>query len=425
MAGRNSLNKLTIGQVKNAKRREKVYRLTDGGGLVLMVHPTGSKLWIYRYKLDGKDQTASFGVWPEVSLADARDGRDDARKDMRAGITPKDRKRMQKRQFAEERRQWGHTFETVARKWHKETCKKRGANNPWTNDKHRDQVINTLKTYAFPKIGTIPIDDLRPVDVRKVIEGMKNVGKWETAQRVFQRISMVIDSAIERELTDSNPCDVLRRQKLFKNRPAAINFAALAPVDLSDLMKALKENPLQPKTETALMLSLLTAVRPGELRNAEWTEFDLEDKLWIIPAEKMKMGRDHVVPLSDQAIQILLHLSTWTGLNKYLFPHRSKGREPMSNGTVNQALKRLGFTGRTTAHGFRSTFSTWANESGLYQRDAIERQLAHVEGNKIRGAYNRAEYLEERTLMMQVWADYVTQCADPKVVQLKRKGVAK
>jgi integrase len=412
------INKLTATQVKSVKGKSKVYRLGDGGGLCLYVKTNGSRLWQWRYKENGKDQNASFGIFPDVTLGMARRKAEQARKDWKASprITPKDRARLDDAEKAAEERMWGHTFETVARAWYEE------AKEDWKNPKHQAQVIGTLEAWVFPHIGKISVSELRAYDVRQVIQKITKQGKWETAQRVYQRITCVLDEAVERELVEYNVAQPLRK-KLFKARPKDYkgNFAALAPDELPELTKAIKEASLLPTTELAVKLSMLTAVRPNELRHAEWSEFDLEDELWLIPAEKMKMGRDHLVPLSEQVLEVLYKLEPLTGRNKYLFPHRSKGKECMSEGTVNMALKRIGFGNRTTAHGFRALFSTWANERGQYQRDSVERQLSHLDKNAIRRAYNRAEYLEEREKMMQDWGDFVTASEADNVTPIGKK----
>jgi integrase len=413
------INILTATEVKNVPPAEKVKRLSDGGGLYLIIQPNGSKLWHFRYKVEGKDQVASFGQYPVVTLADARRKAEAARTDMANGITPKDRQRMEEQDQAEERRQRGSTFESVAREWYRYVGSLKNENQPWTNPKHRNQVITTLKTFVFPKLGKTAIADIKAKDVRKVIDALKNDGKWETGQRVFQRISMVFDAAIEEELIENNPCDFLRRQKMFKNKPPKGQFPALTPQQLPELVKAINTGELQPVIRLALQLSLLTAVRPGELRHAEWAELDLEEKLWLIPGGKMKMKRDHVVPLSDAALNVLYQLEPHTGRNRFLFPHRSRGNASMTMNTVNRALKRLGFHGKQTAHGFRALFSTWANESGTYRADVVEMQLAHLVGSKVSRAYNRALYLDDRRVLMQGWADAVAVAGQDSVTPIR------
>jgi integrase len=426
-----SLNKLTANDVKHARpeRGKKLRKLSDGGGLVLTVDVAGRKYWHFRYKVDGKPQTASFGTLSEVSLKEAREKRKSARIDLRDGITPKDRKRLDEQDRVEQLRLHGHTFESVARHWYDRV------KSQWKNDKHRAQVMSTLETHVFPHIGQMPVADIKAYDIRLVIEEITNRGIWETAQRTYQRITAVFDEAVERDLIEYNPGLVLRG-KLFRKRPEESrhgHFPALQPVELPDLVQALNQAELQPVTRLAVELQMLTFVRPGELRAARWAEFDLKQGVWAIPADRMKMKREHLVPLSEQTLAALELLHRWTGRSMFLFPHRSKGKTGMSEGTVNMAVKRLkdgAFAGRHTAHGFRSTASTYLNElkRGDYRQfnsDAIERQLSHIEPDPDKRAYDRAEHWEERIDMMQVWADFVTQCADPKVTQFRRKEAAK
>ncbi len=426
-----SLNKLTANDVKHAKPEpgKKLRKLSDGGGLVLTVDDIGRKYWHFRYKIGNKPQTASFGTLVDVSLKEARRKRDAARKDLSDGITPKDRKRLDEQERLEQLRLHGHTFETVARKWYDRV------KGQWINKKHRAQVISTLETYAFPHIGKMPIADIKAYDIRLVIEQLTNRGIWETAQRTYQRITAVFDEAVERELIDYNPGLVLRG-KLFRKRPEENrhgHFPALQPAELPNLVQALNAAKLRSVTRLAVELQMLTFVRPGELRAALWTEFDLEECVWVIPPERMKMKRQHMVPLSTQTLAILRRLRRWTGRSKFLFPHRSDGKKVMSEATVNTAIKRLKkgeFAGKHTAHGFRSTASTYLNElkRGDYLRfksDAIERQLSHIEPDPDKRAYDRAEHWEDRVDMMQVWADFVTECAEPKVTHIQHRKAAK
>jgi integrase len=282
----------------------------------------------------------------------------------------------------------------------------------------------TLETYVFPHIGKMAINDIMPKDVSRIIDRLKNKGKWETASRTFQRIGMVFDAAIEDGIMGKNPfnpCDVLRRKKMFKKRPEVKHLPALEPKDLGELVKALDKADLKIMTKLAVRLSLLTALRPGEIRHGEWTEFDWQAREWSIAGEKMKAGRDHVVPLSDEALEVLHQLEALTGRNKYLFPHRSKGHTPMSDGCVNMAIKRMGFGGRCSAHGLRSIFSTWAYATKKYRTDPIEMSLAHIEGSKTRNAYNRHDYIEERAELMQDWANFVTESGMDNVTSISSR----
>jgi integrase len=415
-----SLNKLTSTEVKAAKGKDKVFTLADGGGLGLVVKPSGGRYWQFRYRDAGRAAVASFGTFPDVSLAHARRKAEQARTDLSNLITPKDRARMDEQQLAEERRLHGNTFKSIAQEWYDYTCSLTGENEQWTNTKHRAQIISTLKKWAFPKIGSLPIGDVKTKDIRKVIDAIKNEGLFETATRTFQRIGMVFDAAVEDEIIDSNPCDVLRRNKRFMKRPAATNLPALSPDELPELVKAIDKADIKPMTKLAVRLSLLTALRPGEIRHGEWSEIDWEAREWSIPGKKMKAGRDHVIPLSDQALEVLHDLEALTGRNRFLFPHRSKGNTGMSDGTVNMAIKRMGFAGRCTAHGFRSIFSTWANATKVHRKDPIEMQLAHAGGSKVRGAYNRHDYIEERAQLMQGWANLITEAGIDNVTSIQK-----
>jgi integrase len=417
------INLLTAGGVKALKGRDKIYRELDGGGLYITVKPNGSKYWTFRYKTKDetgklKDNSAGFGSYSDVTLAEARRKAEKARKDLTNGITPQDRKRKDEMALAEERRLWGSTFGSVAREWYRYTCTLEGKNQPWTNDKHKAQVIKTLETYAFPAIGKVAIAELKAKDIRKVTDALKNDGKWETAQRVFQRISMVCDAAIEEELIGSNPCDFLRRKRIFKNRPEKGHFKSIRPEQLKELVKAIPKAELQPMTEQAVWLSLLLAARPVELRSMEWSEIDFDNRAWIVPAHKMKMRRTHLVPLADSALRSLHKMEALSGRNKYVFPHRSKGHTPMSEGTVNMAIKRMKLKNRTTAHGFRALFSTWAYEAKVYRRDVIETQLSHLVGSKVERHYNFAEYKEERVELMDDWAEFVEAAGVDNVTSL-------
>jgi integrase len=413
-----AINQLTATEVKAARARAKVYTLSDGGGLGLVVKPSGGRYWQFRYKVEGKGAVASFGPLRDVSLADARRKAEQARTDLTDGITPKDRQRLDEAAIAEDRRLHGHTFESVARDWYEYTCSQTGDNEQWTNDKHRAQVIMTLETYVFPHIGKMPVADIKVKDVRRLIDKLKNKGKFETAVRTFQRIGLVFDAAIEEELIEFNPCDPLRRNKQFMKRPEAKHMPSLKLKDLKKLVKAINKADLRIMTKLAVQMSLLTAVRPGELRQAEWSEFDLEARRWIIPKAKMKMKRKFMVPLSDEVIDILYQLEPLTGKNKFLYPHRSKGHTAMSDGCVNMALKRMGFAGKQTAHGFRSLFSTWAYEAKIYRKDVIETQLSHLVGTKVSRHYNFAEYQEERAKLMQGWANRITVAGKPDVASM-------
>ena len=401
------LNKLSALQVKRAKPRKSVYRLADGGGLMLTVKPTGARLWHFRYRdRAGKDTYTSFGSADDVSLADARVLRDKTRKQLEGGASPNE----------------AMTVSALADKWYDLKLAK------WTNEKHCQNIRNNIDNDIIPLIGEKTLArDVTTEDVLRVLDAIKDRGSWDTATRTLQRIQSMFSLAmvLDRKQFTHNPAAGLAE---WFQVPDSLkgNFPALAPEDFHEFLNALENRGefLRNLTRIAIELQMLTALRPGELRNGEWPEIDWESKQWIIPGPKMKMKRDHVVPLSNQAIEWLKVLHQQTGKGDYLFPG-TRGAEVMSNATVNIAIRRLGFKGRHCAHGFRSTFSTWSNEAG-FKADPIERQLAHVEGNKTRAAYDRAKHIKERTRIMQAWADWIDVERDQtgKVVPIRREKVS-
>lgn len=382
-----TINKLSASEVRSLKPKSKVYRESDGGGLCLTVKPSGAKLWHFRYRdRNGRDTYKSFGAYPEVSLKEAREQRAKVRKAMAGGATPNEMR----------------TFKDIALRWFDKKAP------GWKNAKHRAQVLTSITEDMLPVIGNTPAHEVTTRDVMAIIEAVQARGAHETAARICQRIQSIYTLGIleHREQIQMNPASGLSE---WVTTPKKKHFPALPPSELPRLMAALESMPSTPVTQIALELQLLTALRPGELRHGEWTEIDFSENTWTIPGDKMKAGRDHVVPLSDQAADALLRLHGMTGHGRYLFPGEGK-QAVMSEGTVNMALKRAGFHGLHTAHGCRSTFSTWANEHPKFSSDWVEVQLAHVPENRVRAAYNRTEYLDQRRVMMQAWADHLDAC---------------
>lgn len=384
---------LNDAKLKNAKGQEKPYKLADERGLYVLVQPTGSRLWRMDYRFDGKRKTLALGKYPDVSLAAARDARDRARTRLAAEGDPSAdrREHKRKRKIAA-----ANTFEAVAREW-----LAKQAIAPVTLTKN----TRMLESWAFPWIGTRPIGDITTAELLPVLQRIEQANKLETAQRTKQLCSGVFCYAVYtgRALTD--PTTALRGALAT---PKVRHRASITdPKEIGPLLRALDGYQGHFVTVCALRLAPLLFVRPGELRHAEWTEFDLEAKEWRVPAPTMKMRKPHIVPLSEQAIAVLTELKPLTGEGRYVFPSSHGRGRPMSENTVLAALRRLGYSGdQMTGHGFRSMASTLLNEQG-YNRDAIERQLAHTERNKVRAAYNYAEYLPERRKMMQAWADYL------------------
>lgn len=392
---------LTDVAVKNARPQDKAFKLSDGGGLFLEVLPTGGKSWRMKYRIDGQEKRIVFGLWPDISLKQARQRRDEARSLVAQGIDPgakrKQDKTVAKIQAAED----ANTFEVVARDWHTKQVK------AWS-ESHAVRVLGRLEQHLFPAFGSVPITKLRAPDILPTLRAIESKGNNETAKRLRQYCEAVFAFAISTGVAERNVGADLRGALApcrAKNRPAIID-----PKGVAQLLRAIDGYQGSPVVLAALRLVPLVFVRPGELRQAEWSEIDLDAEggpRWSIPAEKMKMRRDHIVPLSTQAVEIITELFSLTGQGRYLFPcNRTNGR-CMSNMALNAALRRLGYEqGEMCAHGFRAMASTLLNELG-WNSDLIERQLAHAERNSIRAAYNRAEYLPERRKMMQAYADYL------------------
>lgn len=385
--------KLTATQIKNAKPREKPYKLSDGEGMYLLVAVKGGKSWRLKYRINGKEKLLSLGVYPEVSLRDARERRADARKAIAGGIDPSAKKQAEKRaQTAAD------TFEAVAREWIN------ARSGEWSvSNKH--QVTRRLERDAFPWVGQAKVHELEPPEVLQMLRRIEGRGAIETAHRVKQLVGQVMRFAVATGRAQRDPTPDL--QGALKTRRVKRYASIISPGEIGPLLKAIDGYAGQYATRCALQLAPMVFVRPGELRKAEWAECDFEVGEWRIPASRMKMDAPHIVPLATQAIDILRDLKPLTGRGRYVFPGARSNDRPMSENTINAALRRLGYDkDQMTGHGFRSMASTRLNEQG-WNRDAIERQLAHAERDNVRAAYNYAEHLAERRCMMQAWADYL------------------
>jgi Integrase len=396
--------KLTDTAIRNAKPGQKSYRMFDGGGMYMEVTPAGGKLWRLKYRFGGKEKRLALGAYPEVPLSQgnkdapnypgARQKAFAARTLLAQGVDPATIKHAQK--TAE--RIAGETFEFVARQWHEKFSTR------WTPG-HAARIMTSLQQDAFPWIGSKPIRSILPPEVLSVARRVESRGAIETAHRLVGNIGMVFRYAVASGLANSDPTRDLRGALSPTNE---MHHASItAPKDVATLMQSIAGYKGSLVTRCALRLAPLVFVRPGELRHAEWPEFNIDTAEWRIPAVKMKMRAQHIVPLSRQALEVLKELRPLTGSGRYLFPSERTSDRPMSDNTVNAALRRLGYSKEEmTGHGFRSMASTLLNEQG-WNRDAIERQLAHAERNNVRAAYNFAEFLPERRKMMQGWADYL------------------
>jgi len=386
--------KLTDVAVRNAKPGPKPKRLFDGGGMYLEVSPAGGKLWRLKYRFHGKEKRLALGAYPAVGLADARARTEAARKLLAQGIDPSAARKAEKRGEAAE----AETFEIVTREWHEKF-------KPTWTPSHAARILTSLEKDAFPWIGSRPIRELTPPEVLAVARRVESRGALESAHRLVGNIGMICRYAVASGKAESDPTTSLKGAlppAKEKHHPSITD-----PKELGELLRTIDAYQGSHVVRCALRLAPLLFVRPGELRHAEWAEVNLESAEWRIPAEKMKMQVQHIVPLSRQAVAVLRELHPLTGADKFLFPSVRSSAKPMSENTVNAALRYMGYsTDQVTGHGFRSTASTLLNEQG-WNRDAIERQLAHAERNNVRAAYNFAEFLPERRRMMQAWADFL------------------
>lgn len=385
--------KLNARQVDAAKPREKAYKLADGAGLYLEVVPSGSRYWRMKYRFNGKEKRMAFGVYPAVSLAQARALRDEAKKKLAEGIDPSFAKKEEKlvRDV-----QLNNTFQAVALEWH-------GTKVSRWSEGYASDIIEAFNKDIFPYIGQLPVNDIKPLVLLNVLRRMESRGATEKAKKVRQRCSEVFRYAIVTGRAEYNPAaDLTSAMSGHESK----HYPFLTVEELPDFFKALSGYTGSPLVVLAARLLILTGVRTGELRGAFWSEFDPEKAVWEIPADRMKMKRPHLVPLSTQALEIVQQLKVMSGQYPLVFPGRNDPRKTMSEASINQVFKRIGYTGKVTGHGFRHTMSTILHEEG-FNTAWIETQLAHVDKNAIRGTYNHALYLEGRREMMQWYADYI------------------
>lgn len=382
---------LTDKQIKALKPEAKARKYFDGGGLYLEVAPSGGKWWRLKYRVNGVEKRISLGTYPETSLLEARDKAHEHRKCVREGLDPSvERRRTQARA--------ARTFEDVAREWLE---KEKGS---WT-PRHCQATTSRLERLVLPRIGRQPLDSLQPPDILAMCNSIKTAVSTYTARLMLSLCSRIFRYGVVCGYISSDPCrDLSDALPSHKHTPMA---ALVEPKDITRLLKAIDVYDGDFKTFCALRLLPLCMVRTGELRQAEWSEIDFEDKIWRIPAEHTKRRREHLVPLSRQALEILRELHKVTGHGRFLLPGRRSDSRIMSENTVNAALRYMGFSQEEMCgHGFRSMASTRLNEMG-FRADVIEKQLAHEQRNSVRKVYNRAEYLDERRDMLQQWADYL------------------
>lgn len=402
-------------KIRSAKPEDKAYKLTDGKGLFLLVHPNGSKYWRFRYRFGGKEKMLAFGVYPDVSLANAREKRDEARKLVANGVDPSEKRK----EVKEEQQKEFNTFEKVARDWH-------ATNKKWSEG-HSHRVLKSLEDNIFVAIGKHNIAELKTRDLLEPIKAVEMSGRLEVAARLQQRVTAIMRYAVQSGLIDYNPAQDMAGAVATGKR---VHRAALELKRLPEFLQRIDGYKGRPLTKLAAKLTLLVFIRSSELRFARWDEIDFENAMWTIPAEReviegvkhshrgSKMRTTHLVPLSRQAIEILKQIYQFSGNHELIFIGDHNPRKPMSENTVNNALRVMGYDTKTEVcgHGFRTMACSSLIESGLWSKDAVERQMSHQERNSVRAAYiHKAEHIEERRLMVQWWADYLDANRDRHV----------
>lgn len=398
---------LTDAKVRAAKPLDKSYKLTDGDGMHLMVHINGSKYWRLQYRFGGKQKMLALGVYPDISLAEAREKRDAARKLIANGFDPSEKRK----EVKEEQQKEFNTFEKVARDWH-------ATNKKWSEG-HSHRVLKSLEDNIFAAIDKRNIAELKTRDLLEPIKAVEMSGRLGVAARLQQRVTGIMRYAVQSGLIDYNPAQDMAGAVATGKR---VHRAALELKRLPEFLQRIDDYKGRPLTKLAVKLTLLVFIRSSELRFARWDEIDFENAMWTIPAEReaiegvkhshrgSKMRTPHLVPLSRQAIEILKQIYQFSGNHELIFIGDHNPRKPMSENTVNNALRVMGYDTKTEVcgHGFRTMACSSLIESGLWSKDAVERQMSHQERNSVRAAYiHKAEHIEERRLMVQWWADFL------------------
>ena len=382
---------LTEVEIRSAKAHGKPRKLFDSGGLFLLVSPSGGRLWRLKFRIQGKEKLLSLGRYPEISLKVARERRDAARRQLALGSDPTAQRRAEKVATS-------NTLHAVALEW-------LNAREASLNARVHEKRVRRFEQYVFPLLGSKPIAAVKAPDLLSALRRIEARGKHETAHRLRSECGALFRYAIATGRADSDPASALRgalAPVVVRNHPSITD-----PAGIGELLRAIWGYRGHLSTEYALKILPLVFVRPGELRLARWSEFDLDGAMWRIPAERMKMREAHLVPLSKQAAALFRELRDYTGDGELVFPSVRSNERPISNNTLNAALRRLGFSGdQIVSHGFRSMASTSLNEQGWHP-DLIELQLAHADRNEVRAAYNRAQRIVERRKMLQSWADYL------------------
>ena len=387
---------LTDISIRNAKPKDKPYKLSDAGGLYILVKPNGAKYWRLKYRILGKEKLLSIGAYPLITLGAARNKAIEAKEQLLNNTDPSQVKKEEKLKILVNVE---NSFESVARCWHN------NQKDSWT-ERHANYVLRRLEADIFPPLGFKAINNIKAPELLAVLRSIEARDAIDIAHRALQTCGQIFRYAVATGKAERDISADLRGALKTRKKE---NHSSLAATDLPEFLTKLEAYDGELQTKLALKFLILTFVRTTEARAAKWSEIDLGKREWRIPAERMKMRDPHIVPLSTQSITILNELKLMTGISEHLFPNRNRPITYISENTMLYAIYRMGYHSRTTAHGFRATASTILNEHGFVP-DVIERQLAHAERNKVRASYNHAEYLSERKKMMQWWGDYLEGC---------------
>jgi integrase len=405
---------LTDTEIRRSKPADRPYKLSDSGGLHLLIKPTGGRLWRWKYRFGGAEKLMALGRYPEINLADARQRRDEARKLLANGTDPMAARMAEKHAVVVATE---HTFQKVAERWLEH----------WRGNKsarHAETTKNRLRGNVYPVLGNRPIAEIEPMELVRLAKGVESRGASDMAKRILQIVGMICRYSVAHGYSKRNPAAEIRPSDILKPTTKT-NMARIEAKDLPALLRAIEVYEGRQLTRLAMKLMALTFVRTSELICARWEEFDIEARRWSIPAARMKMKTPHIVPLADQAIEVLELLLTISGDEDRVFPGEQDQKKPMSNMTILKALERMGYKGRMTGHGFRGLASTLLHEQG-YNHDHIELQLAHTPRNEVSAAYNHALYLEPRARMMQQWADFLDRTRQGgKVIMMQQSAAVR
>ena len=391
---------LTATEIKTVKPKEKDFKLFDGGGLYLLVKKTGGKLWRFKYRFEGKEKVIAIGVYPEVSLADARKKRESFKADVANGIDVVLREKQNKQAIKDKIVKDENIFENITNEY----LDKRNE----LNEAYKVRLGRAFKNDVFPYVGKIPIQDIVPKQIINIVKRVESRGAVESAHRLFTQISKVYKYAVSNQFVDRNPCSEMDKNEILKSHTKNHYPTITDPEEIRNLLAAIDEYSGDYIVKMALKIAPYVFVRPANIRFAQWEEIDFDSKLWKIPAEKMKTKKEHIVPLTDTVLDMFKELYQFSATAKYIFPSLRSTTSPLSDAALNNALRRLGFSkNELVIHGYRAMFSTIAHELSSFDHAVIEGQLAHSIGSKVSQAYNRALYLDERKELMQWWSDWL------------------